>query len=140
MAFLTQPSSTPSQTGTLILASLSDCLASIKADPTFTLPPDIKRLRQTNFKFEYKQRLEAQKIEGEDGGLINQNVVVTKRKVGRPFLKVRRKPVAKAKVAKDEQKADSEEEEEDEEDEEEEGEGDCESKGNNPGPEADPQS
>lgn len=44
------------QTATLIFASLHKCVESLREDPTFDIPPDIKRLRQANFKVEYKSR------------------------------------------------------------------------------------
>ena len=39
-----------------MLASLHNCIESICQDPSYEIPQDIKRLRQANFKVEYKHR------------------------------------------------------------------------------------
>ena len=45
-----------SQTAALILNSLHKCIESIRDDPDAPIPEDIKKLRQANFKVEYKRR------------------------------------------------------------------------------------
>lgn len=44
------------QTAASLLATLEHCRMQILEDPSYDLPLEIKKLRQANFKNEYKQR------------------------------------------------------------------------------------